>query len=47
LLAGLARDPDRRIILLTATPHSGDEDAFGRLLSLIEPSFAAMNFDLV
>lgn len=45
LLAGLARDPERRMIFLTATPHSGDEDAFGRLLSLIEPSFGAMNFD--
>jgi superfamily II DNA or RNA helicase len=45
LLAGLARDPERRLILLTATPHSGDEDAFGRLLSLIEPSFGAMNFE--
>ena len=45
LLAGLARDTERRMILLTATPHSGDEDAFGRLLSLIEPSFGAMNFD--
>ena len=45
LLYGLARDPARRMILLTATPHSGDEDAFGRLLSLIEPSFGAMNFD--
>ncbi|EPX87823.1 Superfamily II DNA/RNA helicase, SNF2 family [Rubellimicrobium thermophilum DSM 16684] len=45
LLAGLARDPQRRMILLTATPHSGDEDAFGRLLSLIEPSFATMNFE--
>lgn len=45
LLAGLARDPERRIILLTATPHSGDEEAFGRLLSLIEPSFGSMNFD--
>ena len=45
LLAGLARDPERRMIFLTATPHSGDEDAFGRLLSLIEPAFAAMNFD--
>ena len=45
LLAGLARNPERRMILLTATPHSGDEDAFGRLLSLIEPSFGAMNFD--
>lgn len=45
LLAGLARDTERRMILLTATPHSGDEDAFGRLLSLIEPSFGVMNFD--
>ena len=45
LLAGLARDLERRLILLTATPHSGDEEAFGRLLSLIEPSFGFMNFD--
>lgn len=45
LLAGLARDPERRIVMLTATPHSGDEDAFARLLSLVDPSFAAINFD--
>jgi superfamily II DNA or RNA helicase len=45
LLSGLARDPDRRMILLTATPHSGDEEAFARLLSLIEPSFASMGFE--
>jgi superfamily II DNA or RNA helicase len=45
LLSGLAKDSQRRMILLTATPHSGDEDAFGRLLSLIDPAFAAMNFD--
>ena len=45
LLSGLALNPDRRMILLTATPHSGDEEAFSRLLSLIEPSFAAANFD--
>jgi superfamily II DNA or RNA helicase len=45
LLAGLARDPERRMIFLTATPHSGDQDAFGRLLSLIDPSFGSMNFD--
>jgi superfamily II DNA or RNA helicase len=45
LLAGLAADPERRMLLLTATPHSGDEDAFGRLLSLIDPAFASMNFD--
>jgi len=45
LLSGLALNPERRMILLTATPHSGDEEAFSRLLSLIEPSFAAANFD--
>lgn len=45
LLSGLVRNPDRRMILLTATPHSGDEEAFARLLSLIEPSFASINFD--
>lgn len=45
LLSGLVRDPERRIIMLTATPHSGDEEAFARLLSLIDPSFASMNFE--
>jgi superfamily II DNA or RNA helicase len=45
LLSGLVRNPDRRMVLLTATPHSGDEEAFGRLLSLIDPSFASMNFE--
>jgi superfamily II DNA or RNA helicase len=45
LLSGLAEDPERRMILLTATPHSGDEEAFARLLSLIEPSFGTVNFD--
>lgn len=45
LLQGLARDLDRRIIMLTATPHSGDEEAFARLLSLINPEFASLDFD--
>jgi len=45
LLSGMARNPERRLILLTATPHSGDEEAFGRLLSLVDPAFATMNFD--
>ncbi|OOV26250.1 helicase [Candidatus Synechococcus spongiarum LMB bulk15M] len=45
LLSGLAEDSDRRMILLTATPHSGDEAAFGRLLSLVDSSFAEMDFD--
>lgn len=45
LLSELARDPDRALLMLTATPHSGDEDAFARLLSLIDPGFASLQFD--
>ncbi|GES43986.1 ATP-dependent helicase HepA [Rhizobium dioscoreae] len=45
LLQGLARSTERRMILLTATPHSGDEEAFARLLSLIDPSFESMDFE--
>jgi superfamily II DNA or RNA helicase len=45
LLSDLAADPGRRMLLLTATPHSGDEEAFGRLLSLIDTEFASMQFD--
>ena len=45
LLQGLARDPERALIMLTATPHSGDEEAFARLLSLIAPEFATLNFE--
>ena len=45
LLSELARDPERALLMLTATPHSGDEDAFARLLSLIDPSFASLQFD--
>ena len=45
LLEGLASDPERRLVMLTATPHSGDEEAFGRLVSLIDPAFASLDFD--
>ncbi|MEZ5275379.1 MAG: DEAD/DEAH box helicase [Opitutaceae bacterium] len=45
LLSGLAKDLERRMVLLTATPHSGDEEAFARLLSLIGPEFGSLNFD--
>lgn len=39
LLRGLADAPDRHMVLLTATPHSGDDSAFFRLLGLLERSF--------
>src|SRR5262249_36546981 len=41
LLKRLAADKERHLILLTATPHSGDEAAFDRLLSLLDDGFAA------
>jgi superfamily II DNA or RNA helicase len=41
LLKRLAEDQERHLMLLTATPHSGNEDAFDRLLSLLDGSFAS------
>jgi superfamily II DNA or RNA helicase len=45
LLTRLAQEPNRHILLLTATPHSGNEAAFDRLLALLDPSFAAARLD--
>lgn len=45
LLKGLAKDTERGLVMLTATPHSGDEEAFGRLLSLIDVKFASLDFE--
>jgi len=42
LLQRLVKDEDRHLILLTATPHSGDEAAFYNLLSLLDPRFVAL-----
>ncbi len=39
LLRGLAESKDRHMVLLTATPHSGDDEAFHRLLGLLHPKF--------
>lgn len=39
LLKRLAADQERHMVFLTATPHSGDEDAFDRLLGLLDDSF--------
>jgi SNF2-related domain len=43
LLSGLAQRAERHMVFLTATPHSGDADAFVRLLGLIDPSFGMLN----
>lgn len=42
LLKGLATSPQRHMVLLTATPHSGDEEAFFRLLGLLHPDFVRL-----
>ena len=39
VLNRLSEDKNRHLLLLTATPHSGDEEAFNRLLGLVERSF--------
>jgi len=39
VLRDLAQDETRHLILLTATPHSGDEEAFYNLLGLLKPEF--------
>lgn len=40
LLKDLASKPERHLVMLTATPHSGDDDAFYNLLALLKPEFA-------
>ncbi|MFB6556093.1 MULTISPECIES: helicase-related protein [unclassified Streptomyces] len=43
LLKGLAEDPERHLLLVTATPHSGDSDAFSKLTGLLDPKLAALD----
>jgi superfamily II DNA or RNA helicase len=40
LLREVAKHPNRHLILLTATPHSGIDQAFRSLLGLLRPEFA-------
>ncbi len=39
LLSKLAQKADRNLVMLTATPHSGDEEAFHNLLGLLHIDF--------
>lgn len=39
LLKGLADNQERHMVLLTATPHSGDDEAFYNLLGLLKSEF--------
>ncbi len=46
LLRQVTADPSRHVMLVTATPHSGNEDAFRSLLSLLDQDFANLPADL-
>lgn len=43
LMRRLAADTDRHLLLLTATPHSGNESAFRNLLGLLDPELAEVD----
>ncbi len=43
LLKELVSEKARHLVMLTATPHSGDEEAYFRLLGLLHPDFAALS----
>ncbi|MER6265972.1 DEAD/DEAH box helicase [Streptomyces sp900105755] len=45
LLRRISADPDRHLLLLTATPHSGKESAFRNLLGLVRPELATVNLE--
>jgi superfamily II DNA or RNA helicase len=46
LLSRLAGDEHRHLVLVTATPHSGNEGAFRSLLALLQPAFRDLPEDL-
>lgn len=46
LVSLLAQKPDRHLLLVTATPHSGKEGAFRALLEFLDPNFAELPEDL-
>ena len=46
LLRRLTADPERHLVLVTATPHSGNEEAFRSLLGLLDDDFSDLPADL-
>ena len=46
LLRKLADDPSRHLLLLTATPHSGDDEAWSNLIGLLDERLGQMPADL-
>ena len=45
LVSDLAADPERHLLLVTATPHSGKEESFRSLLGLLSPHLAELDLD--
>ena len=46
LIKGVSEDATRNLILVTATPHTGNEEAFRSLLGLLDPEFLTFPADL-
>ena len=46
LVSSLAQDRNRHLILVTGTPHSGNEQAFRSLLTFLDTDFASLPEDL-
>lgn len=45
LVKALAEDSSRHLLLVTATPHSGKEEAFRNLLGLLDPVLATIDLE--
>jgi len=43
LLSRLAKKPEQRLVMLTATPHSGKAEEFHSLLGLLDPKYEALD----
>lgn len=46
VIHALAKNPQRHVVLVTATPHSGNEEGFRSLLGLLNPEFTQLPDDL-
>ena len=45
LLHNIAENPNKQLVLLTATPHSGHNEEFQSILGMLKPEFESYNLD--